>query len=124
VGRDSVDRSVSIAKSFDEKGHQISVSTLDAFGIELTTRYNKCSEMIEMLCFAQGAAMCGGAPHIKSLFYDSKSNCCYIESHQKLDATADRELLEVAKQTITQFEWFDGLIYHGNGCGCDDCHEE
>lgn len=123
MSKASLDRTVSVVKSFEEKEHQISSGTIDAFGIELTTRYNKCDEMIGMLRFAQGAAACSGAAFVKSLFYDSKSCCCFFEFHQKLDPEADESLLAVAKQTLSQFDW-NGTIYHGNSCDCSDCIDD
>lgn len=114
MNKSIIDRTVLVAKSFEEKGHQISCGTIDAFGIELTTRYNKCEEMIQMLRFAQDAAACGGATFVKSLFYDSKASCCFFEFYQKIDTDASEILLDVAKGTISQFDW-DGIIYFGNG---------
>ena len=80
-----LDRAVEVAKSFDEKAHQLSTCSLTAFGIELTTRYSKCGEMIDMLQFAQLAAQAGAASLVKALFYDSKAAVCSFEWHGELD---------------------------------------
>lgn len=70
------DRAVDVAKSFEEKSPQLSSGSLTAYGIQLTTRYAKCSEMIEMLELSELAAEAGAAAFVKSLFYDSKAGLC------------------------------------------------
>jgi hypothetical protein len=120
MSKNSIARAVSVAASFEEKQDQISISTMEAFGIELTTRYGKCDEMIGMLQFAHGAANCGAAVFVKSLFYESSAYCCFFEFHQNLDPEANDILLAIARETLPQFDWM-GIIYHGNKCGCTDC---
>lgn len=105
-----IDRAVDVAKSFDEKASQIDVNSMNAFGIQLTSRYAKCSEMIDMLQFAQLAAQAGAASLVKSLFYDTKASVCSFEWHGELDPEADRLLRQCADQAISQYCWPDGII--------------
>lgn len=101
---------------FDEKTAQVDVSSITAFGIPLITRHAKARELAEMLAFANLAARRDLAHHLKEVFYDSNSCCCSFKFHGRLNIgdTAERELLEAAKETISQFEWF-GSIHHGAG---------
>ena len=105
-----IGRAVDVAKSFDEKAHQLSVGSLTAYGIDLSTRYSKCGEMIELLQFASLAAQAGAASLVKSVFYDSKANLCNFEWHGALDAEADAALRQCADQSISQYIWSDGMI--------------
>jgi len=67
-----------------------------------------------MLNFCVMAAKRGLNKKVISLFYDTNSCCCSFE----LDASVkecddvDRALLDIAEQTIGQFEW-RGFIRHG-----------
>mgnify|MGYP001595812520 CR=1 FL=1 len=101
-----------VARSFNEKAPQLNIGTLVAFGIKLTTRYDKVDEMCEMLHFAQMAALAGAATFVHSVFYDSKADICSFELTPGLDREAEQALWGCAKQTITQFHWVDGGIYH------------
>jgi len=103
-------RAVAVAKSFDEKAPQLSCGALSAYGIELSTRYSKCSEMIEMLHFAQLAAEAGAAAFVKSLFYDSKASLCTFTWHGEIDAEAEATLRACADRSIMQYQWVNGDI--------------
>lgn len=113
----AVQRTISVAKSFDEKAPQLSVDAITAFGIALTTRYGKCGEMVDMLNFAKEAAVAGVASCVQSLFYDSKSGVCAFELHVGIDPEAEELLRGIAKMTISQFMWPDGII---DGYSLDD----
>lgn len=104
------DRAVDVAKSFAEKSPQLSCSSLTAYGIELTTRYSKCSEMIEMLEFAELVAEAGAAAFVKCLFYDSKAGLCTFQWHGEIDPEAEAKLRECADRSLTQYQWVDGGI--------------
>jgi len=85
-----------------------------AYGIEISSRDNRESQIQEMANFAEASYERSLASYVKSLFYDSKSNCCSFEFIQGVDQYGPiaGELLEIARETIGQFEWF-GVIEHG-----------
>lgn len=99
---------------FDEKSHQVSVHSLTAFGISLTSRYAKAHELAELLGFAQHAARFGVNKLIKEAFYDSKACLCTFEFTGDVEefSTEATLILEAARETIGQFDWF-GYIQHG-----------
>lgn len=97
------------AKTFSDKGHQVSPDTIEAFGISLSSRYGKCGEMIEMLQFAQGAAVGAVAHYVKEVSYDSKASICAFELDLSVTegSEIERELFDIARKTISHFFWFD-----------------
>ena len=101
-------------KWFDEKSTQLDTDSLVAFGIPLSTRYGRASEMVEMINFAQALAEAGLERNIKRVFYDSKADLCDIEFHDSnLRYTdTDEAMLRAAKETIGQFTWH-GMVQHG-----------
>lgn len=103
-------RGIDVARSFNEKSGQLSVGSLTAYGIELTTRYSKCAEMIEMLEFARLAAEAGAAAFVRSVFYDSKAGLCSFEWHGPIDPEAEAQLRACADRSITQYQWVNGDI--------------
>ena len=107
--KDKISALVRNAETFSDKGHQVSPATMDAFGISLSSRYGKCSEMIEMLQFAQAAAAGAVAHYVKEVSYDSKASICAFELDDSVaeGSEIERELLGVAKKTISHFFWFD-----------------
>ena len=105
-----IDRAVDIANSFNEKAPQLSCSSLTAYGIELSTRYSKVGEMIEMLQFVELAADAGAASFVKSLFYDSKAGVCSFELHGEIDNETEEQLRWCAEQSISQYMWIGGGI--------------
>lgn len=99
---------------FDEKTHQMSVGNIEAFGIDLVSRYAQADEMAEMLLFAELVAKQGHHSLITSVFYDSKACICTFELDDGVDPLSDvgETIKQCADQTIIQFDW-GGYIYHG-----------
>jgi hypothetical protein len=93
---------------------EVSVDSMTAHGIDISTRHGKANELAEMLSFCVAIAKTGLQNRVMSLFYDSNSCCCTFElcpSIEQFDDVAD-EIEQVALKTIGQFEWF-GIIRHG-----------
>lgn len=99
---------------FEEKQHQVIPDKLNAFGIEIYSRYGKADEICEMLNFVSLATNKNVSKFIKKVFYDTKSNFCEIETDESLieGGKDDLLLLEIAEKTIGQFEWH-GVVKHG-----------
>lgn len=92
----------------------VSVDSMNAYGIDICTRHGKANELAEMLSFCVAIASVGLQSRVTSLFYDSNSCCCTIElcpSVEQFDDAADA-IEKAALKTIGQFEWF-GTIRHG-----------
>lgn len=103
---------------FNEKAHQVDPGSLSAFGINLISRYSKAGELIEMLSFANKAALAGVADAVEEVFYDSKACICSFKFSRDIsfgDAT-ERMLFAAAIETIEQFDWFDTVHHRGEGC--------
>jgi hypothetical protein len=85
-----------------------------AYGIVISSRHDSEGEIKEMVNFAEAIHQRSLAPYVRSLFYDSNSCCCNFELVDEVDpyGTIANELLEIALETIGQFEWF-GQIQHG-----------
>jgi hypothetical protein len=99
---------------FGEKSQQIEPPVLEAFGIEIHSRYGQASELIELMNFARLVAEKKAAHYVKRAFYDSKAYLCTLEldpSVQEGDAVA-AAILEAATEHIGQFDWF-GAPMHG-----------
>jgi hypothetical protein len=82
--------------------------------LDISSRYDKADEIVELIGFAQRIAEKKVTPYVKRAFYDSKANLCSIELAPTVhegDAVADA-IFEAATQTITQFVWFD-IVEHG-----------
>ncbi len=107
--KDKIYALVRNASTFSDKGHQVSPATLDAFGIDISSRYGKCGEIIEMLRFAQAAATAAVAHYVKEIAYDSKASICAFELDESVleGSEIERELFAIAKATITHFFWFN-----------------
>lgn len=84
------------------------------FGIKTISRHDLDYESKEMTNFVEAAKNHSLAPYVRSLFYDSNSCCCNFElaDDVKEFSPVAAQLLEIALQTIGQFEWF-GRIQHG-----------
>jgi hypothetical protein len=82
--------------------------------IEISSRHDIESEITEMENFVAAAKQRSLAPYVCSLFYDSNSCCCNFELVDEVESydPIAKELLEIALETIGQFEWF-GQIQHG-----------
>jgi hypothetical protein len=100
---------------FGEKTRQVEPSVLQAFGINIISRYGQADELIELMQFAQLAAAKKVSQYVKVAFYDSKAFCCTFEldaSIQQGDLRANT-ILEAATASISVFLWFD--TYHHGG---------
>lgn len=84
------------------------------YGINITSRHDHDSEMKQMVNFVEAAYQRSLTQYVRSLFYDSNSCCCYFELTDEVEPydPIANELLEIALETIGQFEWF-GQIQHG-----------
>jgi hypothetical protein len=84
------------------------------YGINITSRHDDDGEMKQMVNFVEAAHQRSLTPYVRSLFYDSNSCCCYFELADEVEqyGPIENELLEIALETIGQFEWF-GQIQHG-----------
>lgn len=97
------------AVRFSDKAQQVKPSGLEAFGISIISRYGKCGELIELLRFAEAAAVSAVAQYVHEAEYDSKASICAF----KLDpavvfgSEVERSLFSIAKKTISHFFWFD-----------------
>lgn len=99
---------------FDEKSSQVEPGSLVAFGINIISRYSRADELIEMLSFAQRAALAGVADAVEEAFYDSNACICSFKFSHEIafgDAT-EKKLFAAAIGTIGQFDWF-GTVHHG-----------
>ncbi len=84
------------------------------YGINITSRHDHDGEMKQMVNFVEAAHQRSLTPYVHSLFYDSNSCCCNFELADEVEQYGPiaNELLEIALETIGQFEWF-GQIQHG-----------
>jgi hypothetical protein len=91
------------------------------YGINVTSRHDHEAEMKEMVNFVESAHQQSLAPYVRSLFYDSNSCCCYFELADEVEPYGPiaNELLEIALETIGQFEWF-GKVQHGRNLPRDE----
>ena len=82
--------------------------------ISVTSRHGIGSELEQMDSFVEAVHRRSMTPYVHSLFYDSNSCCCYFELSPVVEeyGPVAEELLEIALETIGQFEWF-GRIQHG-----------
>lgn len=98
---------------FGEKTHQVIPESLIAFGMDISSRYGKAQELIQMIQFAQEACKQGVSNYVKSVFYDSKAGICTFELDPAVKA-GDRvaeALWRAAKKTISQFDML-GSVGH------------
>jgi hypothetical protein len=100
---------------FGEKSRQVEPGDMTAFGIEISSRYGQVQELLEMLRFAELAALKKVSHYVKRAFYDSKANTCWLEldpSVQDGDAVATA-IFEAATAALGVFDWF-GCVQHGD----------
>ncbi len=93
---------------FEEKSQQVSPSSLVAFGIEISSRYGKANELIELINFSRLAAQSEVAHYVKSVFYDSKADICAFELVDSVKAGDPVAILlkQAALEAVAQFYWF------------------
>jgi len=91
------------------------------YGINVTSRHDHEGEMNEMVNFVEAAHQQSLTAYVRSLFYDSNSCCCFFELTDEVEPYGPiaNELLEIALETIGQFEWF-GQIQHGRNLQHDE----
>lgn len=99
---------------FDEKSRQLDIGGLTAFGIRLSSRHARASEMIEMIAFAQLAALQSANHLVSEVYYDSNSQCCYFTLSPDVNPHGDdgERIKSCALRSISQFDW-DGMAEHG-----------
>ena len=99
----------------DTKG-QVSVSSMTAFGIPISSRHGKARELAELLLFASACARDGVEGLVKDATYDSGDCCCrfVLDGAVTQGSVQEAFLLDAAMETIGQFEWFR-TIHHGRG---------
>lgn len=91
------------------------------YGINITSRHDNDGEMKEMVNFVEAAHQQSLTPYVRSLFYDSNSCCCFFELTDEVEPYGPiaNGLLEIALETIGQFEWF-GQMQHGRNMQHDE----
>lgn len=107
--KDKISALVRNATTFSDKEHQVFPASIDAFGICVSSRYGKCDEIVQMLQFAQAAAVAAVAHYVKEMDYDSKACICAFELDESVveGSEIERELLAIAQRTIRHFFWFN-----------------
>jgi hypothetical protein len=113
--RRSLDAATHVSRALSEKGHEVSMPGMTAFGIEISTRYGKAHELRELIHFTELVAKAGAAFAVKSAFYDSNSCCCEFELLPNLAREPElaASILDCAMASISQFLWIDGAVRHG-----------
>ena len=98
----------------NDSKNSVTEGSMTACGINICTRHGKANELAEMLNFCVAASRANLESKVVSLFYDSNSCSCSFELASAVDPYDDdgKAILEIARQTIAQFEW-DGLVEHG-----------
>lgn len=91
---------------FEEKSSQLSTGAIEAFGIDLLTRYDRAGEMAEMLQFAELVAEQGYHSLVTSVFYDSNACLCTFTLVDGIDPLSDigEAIKQCAMKTISQFD--------------------
>lgn len=81
--------------------------------IAIESRAGRDSEYVEMANFVEVAQLLSLAKYVRSLYYDSNSCCCTIEVAKGVepDSLIANEILDIALETITQFELFDTIEF-------------
>jgi hypothetical protein len=94
---------------FNEKSIQVKhTGSMSSFGIELSSRYGKAWEIVEILNFTIEVAQKDLQTYVESIFYDSNANLCTFEFSKDLEQYSDEavSIQDCAKKTIAQFEMF------------------
>lgn len=100
---------------FEEKTRQIEPGDITAFGIPLSSRYAKATDMAEMLMFVHKVASAGLHHHVESVSYDTKACLCviYLHDEELWFGEAGKQIRTYAKETISQFQWH-GTVGHSD----------
>lgn len=101
--------------SYDEERQMMIISASQRAPIIISSRYGRDSEIKEMEAFTGAVYAQGLARYVTELFYDTKSCCCSIKLTSDVEPHSHvaSALLEIARETIGQFEWFDS-VEHGS----------
>lgn len=109
---DPYERAIKISSALQEKGEEISPDTMTVFGIRVSSRYGKCSEIEEMLAFSRRCAEIGAATFITEVFYDSKA--CIANVSYQPEALGNHTIVSaveaVADRTFSQHCRVDGSV--------------
>lgn len=102
---------------FDEKARQVNPGKLVAFGIKIISRHSKASELIEMLSFAERAALDGVADAVQEIFYDSNAAICSFKFSREISFgdPIERKLFAAAIEILGSFNWVDDEWHCGEG---------
>lgn len=98
----------------DDKTPQVESGPIKAFGVEISSRYARASELRELLDFCEGLAQMNLAQFVIRAFYDSGADLCQIETVPGFDHRYGEKMKAirgVGLMTLSQFEW-DGFIEH------------
>lgn len=100
---------------FGEKATQVVPATLTAFGIKITSRWDKGYELVEMINFAESAAKRGVAHYVREAFYNSKMSHCNLklDPSVKLGDPVAEAIVAAADECISCYVW-DGC-WQGRG---------
>lgn len=105
---------------FEEKSTQVTPEKLEAFGIEVFSRYGKAWELIEMLKAAEELAERELHGHITRMFYDSKAFICAFEVRDdELPPHTSELILSCLLNHISQFEW-EEVVHHGGSLAASE----
>jgi hypothetical protein len=98
---------------FEEKSQQVEPASMKAFGVNISSGHGKATEIIEMITFCRLVAT-DEIVGVKSLFYDSNSDCCQIECGSQVakDLALAAKVELAAKRSLSQYELL-GKIGHG-----------
>lgn len=91
-----------------EKQTQVAPAMLLVLGVPVTSRYGQLNELVEMLDFLRLIEKKQALRYVTSLFYDSKSGLCTIEtdSDTPRGSAIEETLMVAATLTISQYELF------------------
>lgn len=105
---------------FEEKSTQVVPEKLEAFGIQVFSRYGKAWELIEMLKASEEMAERQVHGYIASMFYDSKACICSFEfSDEEPSPDTNEMILSCLLNHVSQFEW-EGIVHHGGSLAASE----
>jgi hypothetical protein len=98
-------------KLFNERYHQIEPKLFKVFDIEISSRYGKIGEIVELLEFCRDCALEGVEDCIARVDYDTKNCIATIDFHKEWTSGEDYKIIkEIATNRLTQFAWEDGEV--------------
>jgi hypothetical protein len=98
---------------FVEKTQQVEPSKFTAFGVELSSRYGRVSELIEMLQVAYEFASCRLEQFVKGVYCDSKTGCFFFQLDPSLvkGSESEKALFAIARRRFAHFDWDGDEIF-------------